>query len=209
MGENTGGSVSPHTTAISARCLCFCVRPYCRGASSSASRPSASYSAISCECDCSSLVRVCCAYAGITLPASFRTVNEPSNLLKTGRFEEMKGDQFTKQSAYLREGDILCTATSGHTVVVLNNGDKANVEPVIVYEQTNVELSILQKGCVGKEVESVQLLLDGRGYSLGKYGVDGDFGSATEKAVKAFQKDKGVEDDGVVGTDTWTKLIKG
>lgn len=162
-----------------------------------------------CECDCSSLVRVCCAYAGITLPASFRTVNEPSNLLKTGRFEEMKGDQFTKQSAYLREGDILCTATSGHTVVVLNNGDKANVEPVIVYEQTNVELSILQKGCVGKEVESVQLLLDGRGYSLGKYGVDGDFGSATEKAVKAFQKDKGVEDDGVVGTDTWTKLIKG
>ena len=38
-----------------------------------------------CETDCSALVRVCCAYAGITgLPAEFRTVNEPSYLAKTG-----------------------------------------------------------------------------------------------------------------------------
>ena len=40
-----------------------------------------------CETDCSALVRVCCAYAGIMgLPSDFRTGNMPSNLLKTGAF---------------------------------------------------------------------------------------------------------------------------
>ena len=162
-----------------------------------------------CECDCSSLVRVCCAYVGISLPASFRTVNEPSNLLKTGEFEEMKGAKYTDKSAYLREGDILCTASSGHTVIVLNNGSKAEDTPTPDYEQTTVSLSVLKRGCIGNEVVSMQTLLKGRGYSLGSYGIDGDFGSATEKAVKKFQTDHAQTATGVVDAETWTKLIKG
>ena len=72
------------------------------------------------ECDCSALVRVCCAYAGILgLPEGFRTTNEPKNLMATGAFLEMAGDQYTKQSAYLKAGDILCTPVQGHTVIVL------------------------------------------------------------------------------------------
>ena len=75
------------------------------------------------ETDCSALVRVCCAYAGILgLPEGFRTTNEPKNLLATGAFTELVGERYTKQSAYLKRGDILCTATQGHTVVVLNDG---------------------------------------------------------------------------------------
>lgn len=78
------------------------------------------------ECDCSALVRVCCAYAGILgLPEGFRTTNEPKNLMATGAFLEMAGDQYTKQSAYLKAGDILCTPVQGHTVIVLNDGAKA------------------------------------------------------------------------------------
>jgi peptidoglycan hydrolase-like protein with peptidoglycan-binding domain len=33
--------------------------------------------------------------------------------------------------------------------------------------------------------------------------VDGDFGPKTEAAVKAYQQDRGVETDGIVGDQTW------
>ena len=36
---------------------------------------------------------------------------------------------------------------------------------------------------------------------------DGDFGSSTDKAVRAFQKLKGLSIDGVIGKDTWTALL--
>ena len=44
------------------------------------------------------------------------------------------------------------------------------------------------------------------GYKLPKYGADGDFGSETKKAVKAFQTDKGLQVDGIVGPKTWAAL---
>jgi peptidoglycan hydrolase-like protein with peptidoglycan-binding domain len=37
--------------------------------------------------------------------------------------------------------------------------------------------------------------------------VDGSFGPATAKAVKAFQSANGLEADGAVGTKTWSKLV--
>jgi peptidoglycan hydrolase-like protein with peptidoglycan-binding domain len=36
-----------------------------------------------------------------------------------------------------------------------------------------------------------------------------DFGSATEKAVVKFQKVNGLAQDGIVGKNTWSKLLKG
>jgi peptidoglycan hydrolase-like protein with peptidoglycan-binding domain len=33
--------------------------------------------------------------------------------------------------------------------------------------------------------------------------VDGDFGPKTEAAVKAYQQDRGVQADGIVGDQTW------
>ena len=36
---------------------------------------------------------------------------------------------------------------------------------------------------------------------------DGDFGSATHKAVVAYQKSKGLIQDGIVGTNTWRKFL--
>lgn len=90
-----------------------------------------------CETDCSALVRVCCAYAGVMLP-NFRTTNEASVLLDSGAFEELKGDKYTKSSTLLRRGDILVTKTQGHTVVVLSNGSKVtdvapSVDPVTAH----------------------------------------------------------------------------
>ena len=78
-----------------------------------------------CECDCSSLVRVCVLYAGIKIN-DFNTTSEPTRLLNTGAFDEMVGEKYTGESAYLREGDILVTRTKGHTLVILNDGSKAH-----------------------------------------------------------------------------------
>ena len=46
------------------------------------------------------------------------------------------------------------------------------------------------------------------GYTLGGYGCDGHFGFSTEKAVKKFQKAKGLKVDGFVGPKTWKAITK-
>ena len=51
---------------------------------------------------------------------------------------------------------------------------------------------------------NIQKALKNAGYYRGN--VDGKIGSATKEAVKAFQRDNGLEADGVVGRRTWDKL---
>ena len=64
----------------------------------------------------------------------------------------------------------------------------------------------IRKGNMGELVKQCQQMLQKLGYDLGICGVDGDFGTATEKAVRAFQKDHKLSIDGVVGKNTWTAL---
>jgi len=64
----------------------------------------------------------------------------------------------------------------------------------------------LRRGSKGPYVTLAQTELKNKGYDLGLCGVDGDFGKATEAAVKAFQKDNGLTVDGVIGPKTWGKL---
>lgn len=77
-----------------------------------------------CECDCSSLVRVCVLYSGIKID-NFNTASEPSKLLATGEFDEMVGEEYTDSPNKLSAGMILCTKTKGHTAIVLNDGPDA------------------------------------------------------------------------------------
>ena len=70
---------------------------------------------IKCNADCSSLVRACCIQAGFD-PGNFTTANEPTKLAATGMFE----DPFrVKSESDVREGDVLVTATKGHTGVIV------------------------------------------------------------------------------------------
>ena len=156
--------------------------------------------AVDCETDCSALVRVCCAYAGILgLPEGFRTTNEPKNLLATGAFTELVGERYTKVSTYLKAGDILCTATQGHTVVVLNDGPKAG--------STVTEAEGLHRGDYGTAVTAMQkLLLRWDPACLPKCGADGDFGGETEGALMAFQAFAGLPVTGVYDEATRAKL---
>lgn len=70
-----------------------------------------------------------------------------------------------------------------------------------------VQARQIKKGDSGNAVKSLQLILIGNGYNCGGYGADGIFGAGTEASVKAYQKAKGLAVDGIVGPDTWTKLV--
>lgn len=62
----------------------------------------------------------------------------------------------------------------------------------------------LQKGSSGDAVTVLQKLLTARGYEVA---VDGDFGNQTLNAVTAFQSDRGLTVDGLVGPQTWAALL--
>ena len=64
----------------------------------------------------------------------------------------------------------------------------------------------LKRGSKGQYVTLAQTELINKGYSCGSFGADGEFGAATEKAVKAFQKDHGLSVDGIIGKQTWSAL---
>jgi N-acetylmuramoyl-L-alanine amidase len=63
---------------------------------------------------------------------------------------------------------------------------------------------ILRKGSKGPRVAELQGLLKKAGYW--KLDITQNFGPVTEVAVKVFQKDKGLKEDGVVGPSTWGVL---
>lgn len=64
--------------------------------------------------------------------------------------------------------------------------------------------TILKYGNRGADVVHLQTRLTAMGYSVGK--IDGIFGIKTLEAVKAFQIDKGLAVDGIVGAKTWAVL---
>lgn len=73
--------------------------------------------------------------------------------------------------------------------------------------QCTVNLPVLRKGSKGASVKALQTLLIANGYSCGSYGADGSFGGATDQAVRAYQKAMGLTVDGIVGANTWNKLL--
>lgn len=83
-----------------------------------------------CECDCSSLVSTCCVCAGLDESIFFpggngcTTYNLLQQCNKTGQFTALSSTSYTRSKEYLKRGDILLAG--GHTVIVLQNGNKVN-----------------------------------------------------------------------------------
>ena len=73
-------------------------------------------------------------------------------------------------------------------------------------EPAPVKRPTVRKGNRNVYVREMQTMLQKLGYNLGICGVDGDFGTATEKALKEFQRDNGLTQDGICGPKTWTAL---
>lgn len=151
-----------------------------------------------CNCDCSSLVAVCCIAAGIkesdvmVSGRPFVTSEIEQKLKKTNQFEVLKDSKYLTSDAYLKVGDILLN-TKCHVAIALGNGSSTNVPSTP---------RTLSKGCKGDDVKELQEKLIAAGYDCGSCGADGSFGNATDAAVRKFQKDNCLEVDGKVGPKT-------
>lgn len=174
--------------------------------------------AVKTECDCSSLVRACIIQACGKDVGNFTTSNEASVLVNSGLFESKKA---VDGSTVLYNGDILVTKTKGHTVIVVSGKARANTVTVPInssnddwVNRLNAEIKrqgfstypTVRKGAKGNITRLIQERLNSVGFHLK---VDGVFGENTYKAIIVFQRNRGLTQDGVVGTNTWSWLIKG
>ena len=104
--------------------------------------------------------------------------------------EGNKSDRVTKCSYNIHNNYIL-----GYGI---NEGNSSTI--------SGSSITLLKLGSTGEAVKQLQSLLISKGYSCGSAGVDGDFGQGTYNAVIAFQKDYGLDVDGIVGPLTWAAL---
>ena len=132
---------------------------------------------------------------------------------KAAGFEVLTESKYLTSDAYLLPGDILLN-DSHHTATNLTKGSRATTitsKPATpAMTVCNVTLYRLSTGMNHSQVKTVQRLLKALNYK-GKdgntLGVDGDFGSNTDYAVRSFQKAKKLSVDGMVGHYTWQALL--
>ena len=82
-----------------------------------------------------------------------------------------------------------------------DNADYVPAEPVIGER-------ILKNGMEGSDVKAMQEALISLGYDCGRWGADGEFGDATELALRAFQEDHGCGADGEYGPESHVAMLK-
>jgi len=70
----------------------------------------------------------------------------------------------------------------------------------------DLRLPVLKKGMRGPAVVNLQERLRSLGFYKGK--IDGVYGTGTETAVKNAQRSFGIKADGVVGSATWSRLMR-
>lgn len=102
---------------------------------------------------------------------------------------------------YSRMGDIAAKVNA-----MLDGGDTP-VEPEPESDDPAITIRghKLKEGAYGPRVKKLQTILNAFGYNCGT--VDGEFGAKTKAAVAAFQADNGITPGGVMGANTWRKLI--
>lgn len=114
-------------------------------------------------------------------------------------FQILTDPKYLTSSEYLIAGDIPLN-DKHHVCTVVTNGTKSGAEAPITEKGDYEIMPLIKRGNRGKAVKILQILLGG-------LEVDGSFGQKTLEAVKAFQKKKGLQQDGEVGPLTWHALI--
>lgn len=98
--------------------------------------------------------------------------------------------------------------------VTKNNANTSAPTTTTKKEGTPVNMATLKPGSKHPHVKVMQMLLIGNGYSCGSDGPDGIYGSATKKAVGAYQEDHKDTDgkplgvDYICGPKMWGSLLK-
>ena len=133
-----------------------------------------------------------------------------------GVFDEITEEAVKKfqQAFNLTPDGIVGKATWYKIIAIFNAVKRLNdlaSEGISLDEVTRLFDTKLSRGDVGSEVFELQYLLS----LVGAYeeeipliDIDGDFGPSTESAVKAFQRNYGIEETGIVDYPTWDQLYR-
>lgn len=170
--------------------------------------------ATACEADCSagvaSIVKAVGTILGVDALKSLSYTLTSRNLkpaLIAAGFACYTSSAYTGSNKALLPGDILL-CENHHVATNITKGVNA-AEPKDTPEKVYaLGDRLLKNGHSGEDVKELQTTLISLGYDCGKWGVDGDFGDATEMAVTAFQKDYKLEADGEYGPLSHTKLME-
>lgn len=160
------------------------------------------------DSDCSSTVRECVKEATGKDPGDFTTANAVQVLEKTGSFEPAVE---YRSGTKLYTGDILCTKTKGHIVIVVS-GAARNVPAAKKKAYAGAFPKLPARGyyilgdgyktlkSYKKQIIMIQEFLN---WALGsRLDRDGQYGPQTEADVIRFQKKAGVKTDGSWGPVT-------
>ena len=127
-------------------------------------------------------------------------INEQGHVIG-GTTGDQNGRELCLQSYYNFPWDcVLRYAEAAAHVADINVGDKSGLIR---------GLPGLSRGSKGWAVRSAQGALIAHGYSCGPDGADGDLGYNTWNALVRFQGDRGLLRDGILGDETWTRLLLG
>jgi Putative peptidoglycan binding domain/NlpC/P60 family len=175
--------------------------------------------------DCSEIIEWCFERLGVSdFPDG--SPNQRAHAQKIPISQAIK----TRGAMLGRAPGVLGPGTPGHIAISLGNGKTIEARgsafgvgiftadpasrlwtdgglfPEIDYTGARNRKPLLENGDVGPWVERLQSRLAKHGGDIGSAGVDGEFGDDTEKALRAFQKEKGLKISGECDRVTWKAL---
>lgn len=167
--------------------------------------------------DCRGFTRWCLAQVDISLQGAGATSqwNNESNWSLKGKIEDLPpgvlacffhaDGSVMQHTGFIKDGTTIhCSGT------VKKETPSKKITHFAVpkgLDEVPCKYPTLRRGSSGEYVKLLQEKLIEQGYDLGSYGADGKFGAKTEAAVRQFQKDWGLEQDGVAGPRTWERLM--
>lgn len=134
--------------------------------------------------------------------------------VSNGMVQTVEGNSsdMTARRAYAEDNSVLIAGYgrplwSVVSAVVAPDPPEEEPEPEPKPRDFSLSFRVIRRGDKGEDVKAMQILLNGRDCSVGKWGADGDYGPATEAALKAFQRRNDLDPDGEAGPMTMTKLL--
>jgi peptidoglycan hydrolase-like protein with peptidoglycan-binding domain len=139
------------------------------------------------------------------------TTNDPTLKIgdkgaKVKELQELLNKRIPKPDAIKVDGDFgakteAVVKTVQYQFLLKRDGIAGTLTWKSLRANAPVEKPVLKRGSKGQQVELAQQVFKDGGYYKGA--IDGDYGVATEAAVKLFQKDKKLTVDGVIADKTW------
>lgn len=145
-------------------------------------------------------------HVGIVTEVSGKTIT----VIEGNMSDEVRYRTISVNAKYIRGYGVPNYENSGAISATTTTAASTTTNKTVTSSKSvSVKVRQLSKGMSGEDVKALQLLLKGKGFSIGSAGADGDFGSNTYNAVKSFQTKNKLTSDGICGSKTWDAIING